>query len=76
MGFGDHASSNLLVLVSGRRVNDIDMSGIDWAQVPLQHIEKIEIIKGGGVVLYGDNANGGVINIITQQPQSLIPWSP
>ncbi|MCK5289026.1 MAG: Plug domain-containing protein, partial [Candidatus Omnitrophica bacterium] len=48
MGFGDNATSNVLVLVNGRRVNNIDMSGIDWTQLPLGNIERIEIIKGGG----------------------------
>lgn len=70
MGFGDNASSNLLVLVNGRRINDIDMSGIDWTQIPLDNIERVEVLKGGGVVLYGDNASGGIINIITKSPSS------
>ncbi|MCK5392779.1 MAG: TonB-dependent receptor [Candidatus Omnitrophica bacterium] len=67
MGFGDNATSNVLVLVNGRRVNNIDMSGIDWTQLPLENIERIEIIKGGGAILYGDNASGGVINIISKK---------
>ena len=71
MGFGDNALSNILVLVNGRRVNDIDLSGIDWTQIPLDNIEEIEIIKGGGVALYGDNSCGGIINIITCKPQNL-----
>ncbi len=70
MGFGDNASSNLLVLVNGRRINDIDMSGADWTQIPLDNVEKVEVLKGGGVVLYGDNASGGIINIITKKPSS------
>ena len=67
MGFGDNSLSNILVLVNGRRVNDIDLSGIDWTQIPLDNIDKIEIIKGGGNVLYGDNSSGGIINIITRK---------
>jgi iron complex outermembrane receptor protein len=67
-GFGETASSNLLVLIDGRRVNQADLSGVDWAQIPLERVEKIEIIRGGsGSVLYGDNATGGVINIITKE---------
>jgi len=65
-GFGEQAGLNVLVLVNGRRVNEIDMSGVSWSQVPLDQIEKIEVLKGGfGSVLYGDNAVSGVINIIT-----------
>lgn len=67
MGFGDNANSNILLLINGRRVNDIDLSGIDWSQVPLDIVERIEILKGPGCVLYGDNAVGGVINVITRK---------
>jgi iron complex outermembrane recepter protein len=67
-GFGESASSNVLVLVDGRRVNEIDLSGVDWTQIPLENIERIEILRGTGSVLYGDNAVGGVINIITKVP--------
>ncbi len=67
-GFGETSPLNLLVLVDGRRVNQPDLSGVDWTQIPLERVEKIEIIRGGrGSVLYGDNATGGVINIITKE---------
>jgi iron complex outermembrane receptor protein len=66
-GFGATASLNTLVLVDGRRVNAPDLSGTDWAQIPLSRVRRIEIIPGGtGAVMFGDNAAGGVINIITQ----------
>ena len=64
-GFGETASANTLVLVDGRRINNPDLGGIDWTTIPLARIERIEIIRGGRSVLYGDNAVGGVINIIT-----------
>ncbi|MFH0918044.1 MAG: TonB-dependent receptor, partial [Candidatus Omnitrophota bacterium] len=67
-GFGEQAGLNVLVLVNGRRVNEIDLSGVSWTQIPLDQIEKIEVLKGGfGSVLYGDNAVSGVINIITKR---------
>ena len=66
-GFGETAGSNTLVLIDGRRVNEIDLSGVDWTQIPLDRIARIEILRGAaGAVLYGDNASGGVINIITK----------
>jgi iron complex outermembrane receptor protein len=68
-GYGETASLNTLVLVDGRRVNEIDLSGVDWTQIPLDQIERIEIVRGAGSVLYGDNAVGGVVNIITRRPE-------
>ena len=67
-GLGETGPLNTLVLVDGRRVNEIDLSGVDWTQIPLDQIERIEIVRGSGSVLYGDNAAGGVINIITKKP--------
>jgi iron complex outermembrane receptor protein len=67
-GFGETGPYNTLVLVDGRRINEIDLSGVDWMQIPLEQVERIEIVRGTGSVLYGDNAVGGVINIITKIP--------
>lgn len=66
-GFGEFAQQNTLVLVNGRRINEIDLSGVNWPQIPLEAVERIEIVRGQGAVLYGDNATNGVINIITKK---------
>lgn len=66
-GFGATASSNSLLLINGRRVNDLDIQGVDFSVIPRDSIERIEITRGNsGAVLYGDNAVGGVINIVTR----------
>ena len=69
-GFGDSATSNTLVLIDGVRLNSVDASGIDWSAIPRESIERIEIIRGSGAVLYGDRAVGGVINIVTDKSSS------
>ena len=70
-GFGAAATQNTLILIDGRRAVDIDLSGVQWPAVPLAAVERIEIVRGGGAVLYGDGATAGVINIITKSPTSL-----
>lgn len=66
-GFGAFATANTLVLVNGRRLNDIDMAQVDLSTIPLNSIERVEITRGNsGALLYGNNAVGGVINIVTR----------
>lgn len=67
-GFGITGGQNTLILLDGRRVADIDLSGVQWSAIPFAAIERIEIVRGGGAVLYGDGASAGVINIITRSP--------
>ncbi len=66
-GFGATATSNTLILVDGLRLNPVDLGAIIWSSIPLESVERIEIIRGSGAVLYGDGATGGVINIITDK---------
>jgi len=56
---------NIVVLVNGRKLNNVDMVPQLLSSISLENVEKIEIIKGSGSVSYGDGANAGVINIIT-----------
>lgn len=65
-GFGATAGQNTLVLLNGRRLNELDLSGADLTTVPLASIAQVEIIHGSSAVLYGDNAVSGVINIVTR----------
>ena len=65
-GMGAQAKSNVLILINGQRLNNIDMSEIDFPSIPIESIDEIEVIKGNAAsVLYGDGAIGGAINFIT-----------
>lgn len=66
-GFGSTATSNTLILIDGLRINPVDMGSIIWSSIALESVERIEIIRGSGTILYGDGATGGVINIITNK---------
>ena len=63
-GYGEAAPQNVLFLVNGRRINSIDLSGADLAQIPVDAIERVEVYRGPASVLYGDNAAAGAVNII------------
>lgn len=66
-GYGlGYGYQNTVVTVNGRRLNNIDMAPQLLSSIPLDSVEKIEIIKGSGSVEYGDGANAGAINIITK----------
>jgi iron complex outermembrane receptor protein len=67
-GFGETAGSNTLVLVDGRRLNNPDIAAADLNSIALQDVERIEVVQGSAGVLFGDQAVGGVINIITRKP--------
>ncbi len=65
-GIGD-GYQNIVVTLNGRRLNNIDMTSQLLGSIPVNTIEKIEILKGAGSVMYGDGANAAIINIITKQ---------
>jgi iron complex outermembrane receptor protein len=67
-GFAQTANANVLVLVDGRRLNHSDTRNPDLGHISLNDVERIEVTQGSAGVLYGDQAVGGVINIITRKP--------
>jgi iron complex outermembrane receptor protein len=65
-GVGD-GYQNIVVTINGRKMNNVDMIPQLLASISPSSIKKIEIIKSSGIVVGGDGANAGVINIITKQ---------
>ncbi len=62
-------SSQTLILLDGRPLNEVGGFGaFDLSNITTDAVEQIEVLPGGGSVLYGSNAIGGVINIITRRP--------
>ncbi len=67
-GFGMSGDQNTLVLVNGVRLSENELAAAHLSSIPLDSIERIEILRGAGAVLYGGGASAGTINIITRSP--------
>lgn len=65
-GFGQNSANNVLVLVNGRRLNNQTLEAPNLNLIALGDVERIEVMQGSAGTLYGDQAVGGVINIITK----------
>lgn len=67
----------VLVLIDGQRVNNAQNGGVNFDDFSKDAIEKVEVVRGGYSAIYGADAIGGVINIVTKQPEStfLRGWS-
>jgi len=61
-------SNHVLVLVDGVRVNSVQQGLYDFANLPLDRIERIEIVRGPRAALWGSDAIGGVIQVFTRDP--------
>lgn len=69
-GFG---GNSVLFLVDGERLAGETLDNIDYNRLNLDNVARVEIVKGAASSLYGSNAIGGVVNIITKEPSE--PWS-
>ncbi len=65
----------VLILVDGQRVSGRSGSIVDISRFSLRDVERVEIVKGPAAALYGADAMGGVVNIITRHPQKKIEGS-
>jgi iron complex outermembrane receptor protein len=67
-GLGGNEPGRTLVLIDGTPASTGDSGNMRWNRLNLADIERIEVFKGPGSSIYGSNAMGGVINIITKRP--------
>jgi len=68
-GYVQGLGSRVLLLVDGVPANQGDRGGINWDVIPLEQVERAEVVKGAGSALYGSAALGGVVNVITRDIQ-------
>lgn len=66
-------NKQIVVYVDNRRVPRDVTGSVDLSQIPAESIDRIEIVRGAGSVLYGPDAEGGVIHIITKQAKGYLP---
>lgn len=69
-GFG---GNSVLFLVDGERLAGETMDNVDYARLTLENVERIEVVKGAASSLYGSNAVGGVVNLISSTIND--PWT-
>ena len=67
-GFHQQSSNKMLVLIDGRVIYSPIFAGVFWEmqRVPLEDVDRIELIRGPGAALWGANAVNGVINVVTR----------
>ena len=68
------ADKTLVVLVDGIPQNGMDNRAFDLDFIPIEQVEKIEVVPSGGAIMYGGNATSGVINIVTKDMQDEKYW--
>jgi vitamin B12 transporter len=63
-------TGQVLILLDGRPINNLGSGGFDLSEITTDIVERVEVLPGGGSTLYGSDAIGGIINIITTRPQA------
>ena len=67
-GLSGSSAGRTLVLLDGVPINESFSGRINWNRIPLSLVDRIEVVRGGGSMLWGSRALGGVINILTANP--------
>ncbi len=69
-GFGTNSDQNVVIMLDGVRLNENELSSATLSTIPIDLVERIDILRGGASVLYGEGATGGVIQIMTKRAQA------
>ena len=69
-GFGTNSDQNVVIVLDGVRLSENELTSAVLSTIPIDMVERIDIMRGGASVLYGEGATGGVINIVTMRPQA------
>jgi iron complex outermembrane receptor protein len=67
-GHGESSAQNLVVLVDGLRISENELVSARLSAIPLELIDRIEVLRGGASVLWGEGASAGVINVVLKHP--------
>ncbi len=65
-GFGERSANNTVILIDGIRISENEQISARLSSIAPESIERIEIVRGGSSVLWGEGATAGVINVITK----------
>lgn len=66
-GFGQNGFARMKILLDGEELNNVDMSEPNLTRIPLDCVERVEVLHGPNPVLYGDGAIAGVVNVTTRR---------
>ncbi|WP_035372824.1 TonB-dependent receptor [Pseudoduganella violaceinigra] len=69
-GFGTNSDQNVVIVVDGVRLSENEQISATLSTIPIDLVERIDIMRGGASVLYGEGATGGVIQIVTKRPKN------
>lgn len=72
VSFRGMAAEHILVLLDGTRINSFQNGQVDFSLLPMQNVDRIEVVRDGNSALYGADALGGIINIISSRPTEML----
>ncbi|RPI05943.1 MAG: TonB-dependent receptor [Ignavibacteriae bacterium] len=72
VSFRGMASEHILVLYDGTRLNNFQNGQVDFSLLPMSFVDRIEVVRGGYSALYGADALGGIINLISSRPSETL----